>query len=144
MLFCLFPSEVRAAVQIPKGKLELAPATCLSNIATKQSAGAIEAIVSDLSLWLTEPSRPRAVEPAAWKHDVVFAPFWWVGSTQDQAEVNVVFKKYLKDNVTFNVLTNTRMIKKHEKLQMFEKGEKAKVSEASSSTAPPAKKVRAA
>jgi hypothetical protein len=141
MLFCLFPLEVRAGVQIPKGKLELAPVTFLCNISSKHVTGATEAIVSGTSLWLTEPSRPRAAEASAWKHDVAFAPFWWVGTTAEQAEVNVNFKKYVKDDVTFHVLTNTRMIKQHEKLLMLEK---AKVSEEEVSIAPLAKRGRSA
>ena len=52
LAFCINPAEVRTTGQVPKGKLELVPATMINNMTNKKPVGAkgIEAVGEEFSL----------------------------------------------------------------------------------------------
>ena len=135
LVFMANPSDVRAMKQIPKGKLELAPATELRCISAKHSQNAPKAEVASMTFFMSEPIRPRSTKSADWKAEAVFVPYWWVGSTSNQDEANLALKRHCdKDSgVSFNTLTNQRIVKPGERLLVFKK----KVMKTSSAKAAP-------
>jgi hypothetical protein len=123
LVFCINPSEVRAATAIAKGKLELVPAGLLNNIVSKKPIGSkcVDVTVGDSTVWVVEPSRPRNNDASDWKYDVMLVPFWWVSTTDDPKAANMVEKRFVdKDRgVSFVVLVNSRQVKAMEKLCMY-------------------------
>lgn len=143
LAFMLNPAELRARVHIPKGKLELAPATDFRCICSKAIPGApVVQIGTSYCFSLTEPPRARNIKSDDWKDEVVFVPFWWVSTTSVAGDANLTPKKHVvKDaGVTFTVLVNNKAIKAHERLLIFK--EKKDASSAGSSE--PAKRRKAA
>ena len=118
--FSLYPAEVVANEPIGKNKLELTPATELKNISANKTPGAVIVTTKSATFYVSEPPRPRTIKEQDWRDDVVFAAFWWVGTTHNEADANMVATKYVhKDGVTFYKLTNSKQIKKYERLVVF-------------------------
>ena len=65
----------------------------------------------------------------------MFVPYWWVGTTHNEEEANIALKKHNDKNfgVSFNVMTNTKVIKANERLLIY----KAKAIKSSSAKAAP-------
>ena len=139
MLKCLTfmanPADLRAKAQIPKGKLEMSPATELRCISSRLSSGVPHAQVASNTFCLSEPSRARSLNVEGWKPEAVFVPYWWVGTTHNEVEANIALKKHNdKDfGVSFNVMTNTKVIKANERLLLY----KARAIKSSSAKAAP-------
>lgn len=140
--FCVSPSEARVLHLVPKGKLELIPATDLKAISTKPSAGACEVRLNSDLFWLSEPSRPRSAQSAGWRQDSLMVPFWWVVSSNNKEEANLMEKAFTcqKHGVTFKGLVNSRALKVNERLVLY----KPKKEVVSLSAASSVKRARAA
>lgn len=123
LLYSMHPTELRANTDIPKGELELTPVTDLKCIKTKRSGGSADVSVrlKKDTFYLSEPPRARHVDPTEWNSDVVFAPFWWVGTTSNPESVNMVEKKITdkKTGLSFTGLVNSRSIDKHDRILVF-------------------------
>lgn len=119
--FFLFPSEVRASLSIPKGKLELVPTTDLKSISCRKGPSSIAVQVGKDTLFLIEPTRPRHKKTEEWKGDVIIAGYWWVGVTTDPAEANMAEKTHKNKDSGVNIptLVNTQALKEHDKLLIY-------------------------
>lgn len=123
--FSLFPAEVRASTNIPKGKLELVPMTDLKGINKKEGPGAVPMMICGESLYLTEPQRPRCADAQQWPSGAVIVPFWWVSTTTTQSEGNMMDKKVSEESgVTLAVLVNSKPLKPFDKLVLFKPASK--------------------
>lgn len=119
--FMVNPLEVRAAMNIAKGKLELAPATDLKGISSKATPGAPCVGVEAQKFGLSEPTRARSSNPTHWKSETVFVPYWWVATTSNIDEANMTFKQHtLKGTgVVFHMLTNSKPLVPNDKLLVY-------------------------
>ena len=87
---------------------------------------------------MSEPPKPRTTCVADWKHEVIIVPFWWVCTTSNEDEANMVEKtvKDVERKLVFTVLVNNRPLQPTEKLTMYRhKLVKAPLSSAASSSA---------
>ena len=126
LTYTLNASGVRAADRILKGKLELVSAVTLNLISGKQSTNSIEVSCGGTPLWLSEPPRPRNNSVITWKQESTIEPYWWVGRTDDESVGNMVLKKITdQDHVSYHIMVNSRIIKKHEVLMLLDAPPKA-------------------
>jgi hypothetical protein len=136
LTFCINPAEVRTTGQVPKGKLELVPATMINNMTNKKPVGAkgIEVTIEGCdSVWATEPNRPRQAD--GWKPDCIMVPYWWVTTTDNKDAANMSEKKVTDktNGICFPVFINSRLIKANERLMVYKPSTSA---EAGSSAGP--------
>ena len=121
--FFIHPSEVRTTEKVAKGKLCLVPFTDLKGIHTKKTPGSnvIVANVGSDALYLMEPARARTKKADEWAVDVLFVAYWWVGTTHNKDDANMV-EKAAKDkdsNVSYTTLVNNRQLAPHEVLLSY-------------------------
>ena len=102
VVLCFKPMNLRAARDFKRGELILVPcAGHLSQLSPKESEHSpeIDVQVSDShqKLWLSKPQQPvKAIDE--WKAECLI-PFFWVTSTAQQDDANMVFQKYNSNGV---------------------------------------------
>ena len=97
---------------------------------------------NDSTFIVESPPRPSSTDAADWADGAMLCPFWWIGTTSDKSLTTVSPKMIKLDDVAVTVFTNTRGIKKGEKLVRCKETEvKAKPS-VDSFAVPPAKKAK--
>jgi hypothetical protein len=118
LLFTMNPAEVAAGKAYKKGELKL---LCLTDLVSKitctvgpttkacQIAGGAEA------MWVLPPQLPNMADLPNSKNAVV-GPMWWVRATTEADAVNMVDCIIKGTTFSFPALTNSRSIKKFEKL----------------------------
>lgn len=125
VVLCLKPTGLRAKRDFARGDLCLVPYVGMSNISDKSKPHFIDSGHTakidgrDVKLYLMKPSQPSAEDVNKWKEDEVVNPYFWVGSTANESEANMVHRKATEDGVSFSVLTNRCMVKSMELLQVF-------------------------
>ena len=108
LAFYINPNEVRVVEKVAKGKLTLVPATSHDKVTVLK--GPVQVQVGRDTLYVSEPPKPRTTCVADWKHEVIIVPFWWVCTTSNEDEVNMVEKtvKDVERKLVFTVLVNNR------------------------------------
>ena len=97
------------------------PATDLRNISATKNTGAITVELNQTSFYLQEPTRARNNKSSDWRGDLLFVAYWWVATTSDKSEANLVEKKIQdkESGLMVPMLVNSRPLKAHEKLMLF-------------------------
>ena len=124
--YFFYPSEVRAKELIAKNKLWLIPTTDIGRIvpvrcglksgSSPTATSALHKFVLDAPMRGTKP--PTAEAP--WDKKVVMSAFWWIKTTDDQAEGNLKRVTKSVGDWTFDILENSKAIKPFEKLYIYE------------------------
>lgn len=132
----IHPAEVRTKEKVGKGKIELVPLTDMKGVVAKKTPQAVHKVqIDDDVLFVQEPSRPRTTKVADWKAEMIIAHFWWVGTTANVDEADMIEKKVQCDGVHYTVYTNSKCISAHEKLLIYKpKKEVAPLGSASSAS----------
>ena len=117
VLLCLKPGTLRANRDLAKGELVLTPCSTFSSIivadkSTSFDLGFSQTLGKSVRFFATRPVQPRGESTDTWEDADSINPFWWATATAVESDVNVAVKSVVADGVSFNVLVNTRAIKK--------------------------------
>ena len=122
------PDEVHSTMKIAKGALVLAPVAPLQNFSCKGSSGAVSLgkhTMADESateeFFVNSPGKPQISDtaPNHFPADSTVAAFWWVTTTDNAKEANMISSTVLKEGVKIPVLTNSCEIAPFTKLLKF-------------------------
>ncbi len=123
VVLCIKPVCLRANRDFKTQELVLVP--CVPHMAnltiTKGSGLDLDMQVGSgqtkLRFFVVKPSQPTKAFDE-WKHESV-NPFWGVGSTHNQADANLKYQIVKIDDISFQVLTTRRSVKKMDVLQYY-------------------------
>lgn len=113
--YLMFPSIVAVTTDMPKNSLKLGPLTTLSCISMEKKKGAVEINVGNrCCVYASQPPKPSNDTDEL--DNYIYAPFWWVGKSSSETDVNMTFVTQKIDGVSFPVLQNIRALHKNERL----------------------------
>ena len=156
VMLCLKPQGLRAGRDHAKGELEFVPYVGIHHVSHIARQGLIDSGFSQkidgtsTTFWLARPSQPSKPKVEDWEEDDVVNPYFWIGSTTDSDEFNMVSKKVNVHGASFHVLVNKCAVKKGDLLRTYKEATiaeplvGAKVAEKEDDAEPPAKKGRKA
>ncbi len=119
--FFFGPAEVRAKANIPKGEMRLIPTTDIGRLSMKSGTSSTTATSDSFKFFLDSPQRPTKAptESDPWPKHIVMSAYWWIKTTDTQAEANLKRTSTTVTGWTIDVLENTKAIKPFEKFVIY-------------------------
>ena len=109
--FYFTPNEVRTKVECTKGSIKLLCCTDATKMWTKSATSNHKAEGPNGSYFILEkPSAPSDDKSGAWGTSCCLVGFWWVRTTEDEADGNMKLTKAKIGNWTVPMLENTKKI----------------------------------
>ena len=68
---------------------------------------------------MAKPPQPSKANVADWADNDSVNPYFWITTTTEQTEANMVEKTVKHDHISFTILVNKRGVEKFELLQTF-------------------------
>ena len=149
--YSLNPPEVHVGkTPFKKNALVLVPATEFSKITQKETPNSIEVHTECGSLWLSAPAKIKSADPKS-VGDAITVPFWWVETTCEESEANMVLGRISQNGYSISALKNSKALHENDKLLLYKEKKKAQASPiapeppqpANEGAAPPAKRRKA-
>ena len=120
--FVIPGGEVHAKRGIVQGALQLVAITELSRITSKSSTSRFIVTVQGCDgFYLDPPMKVTDNNPEVWKEKGnLFVASWWCQASDDRKICNLTLTSVSKDGYTVPMLTNSKAVKKHDKLVWYD------------------------
>ena len=127
--YYLHPSEIRCKNACNTKELKLVPVTDFANLMSKPRGTASKYSMVHKEhgqFWIETPILAKSEKKEDWNKNSILASFWWVKTTENQADANMTMAKMNVEGFAFPIFENSKALNVHDKLVVYAEPRAAK------------------